>query len=100
MVVTIPEGSSVQEHDVSFKPAITTVIIGHNSTVRWVNNDIGDHWTEAEKADTAFYSATSDSRIVLKPGQSFEHNFDRPGTYEYHSDPWNRGTIIAVEKTN
>ncbi len=98
-VVTIPEGSSVQEYGVSFKPAITTVVLGHNSTVKWINNDIVNHWIEAEEADTAFYSATSDSRIVLKPGQSFEYDFDRPGTYEYHSHPWNQGTVIIVAKT-
>ena len=90
----------MREYGVSFKPAIITVVIGQNSTVKWVNNDFVDHWIEAEKADTAFYSATSDSRIVLKPGESFEYDFDRPGMYEYHSDPWNQGAVIVVAKTS
>lgn len=95
-VVTIPQGSSIQEYDVSFKPKMITVVIGVNSTVKWINNDVVNHWIEADRADSTFYAATSDSSIVLKPGQWFEYKFDRPGTYGYHSDPWNQGTVIVI----
>lgn len=97
-VVTIPQGASVQEFGVSFKPEVITVVIGHNSTVKWINNDIVVHRIEADKTDTAFHEASSGSRV--KPGQSFEYEFVQTGIYEYYSDPWNQGSVVVMAPVN
>jgi amicyanin len=57
--------------------------------VQWVNQDQVQHSVTAD-------SAGFDSGLI-DPGQTFEHVFDRPGTYTYHCTPhpFMRGTVIV-----
>jgi len=73
----------------AYTPDPLTVVVGVNSTVTWVNNDIAPHTVTAN--DASFDSGN------VSPGQSFTFTFTTPGTYQYHCvyHPWMTGTVIV-----
>ena len=82
---TAPPGN-VDTFDFGFGPAETTIEVG--DTVTWENS--GDT-THTVKGDGFFSKA-------IDPGDSYEHKFTKPGTYEYlctlHPDQM-QGTIVV-----
>ncbi len=73
--VVIPDGVD------QFMPAIVTISAGE--TVRWVNND-----TRRPSHDFASLPGPNPENrelkvVELKPGEVFEHTFERPGEYIY-----------------
>jgi plastocyanin len=67
------EKATVKVSSFKFEPKVLTVMAG--TTVEWVNEG-GRHTVEAD--DGSFKSDT------LGDGKTFEHTFDKPGTYAYH----------------
>ena len=67
------EKATVKVSSFKFEPKVLTVTAG--TTVEWVNEG-GRHTVEADNG-----SFKSD---VLTDGKTFEHMFDKPGTYAYH----------------
>lgn len=67
------EQAEVAMIDISFDPADITVPVG--ATVVWTNEDAVDHTATAG-------GDTWDSGVVA-PGESFDFEFDEPGTYTY-----------------
>lgn len=101
VTIVIPPGSENQASSNSYSPDIATILIGVNSTVRWIN-----------QADVA-NSIVSDMPVIqdgknfgsyssLGPGQSYEFTFTQDGTYNYHGapHPWQKGTIIVIKLEN
>jgi plastocyanin len=67
------EKATVKVSSFMFEPKVLTVTAG--TTVEWVNEG-GRHTVEADNG--SFKSDT------LTDGKTFEHTFDKPGTYAYH----------------
>ena len=67
------EKATVKVSSFKFEPQTLTVTAG--TTVQWVNEG-GRHTVEADNG-----SFKSD---VLTDGKTYEHKFDKPGTYAYH----------------
>ena len=65
------------------------VVIGKNNTVIWKNNDEVPHFVEIS------YLGKGTEPIL--PGNTDGFTFEKPGTYEYHSEPWIRGLVIVKE---
>lgn len=99
-IVIIPEGSSIpdSEHN-NFEPAVITVVIGVNNTVRWINEDSTFHnFSADDRSDPDFWNTTY-YRPLLAPGDRFEFTFTKPGEHGYHGEPHPhmRGTVIVLE---
>jgi plastocyanin len=73
----------------TYSPDPVTVVVGHNSTIKWVNDDTAPHTVTAN--DASFDSGN------VAAGQSFTFTFTTPGTYQYHCvyHPWMTGTVIV-----
>lgn len=71
----VAEKATVKVSSFQFTPKALTISPG--TTVEWVN-EAGRHSVEAD--DGSFKSD------VLKPGDKFEHKFDKVGTYAYHCE--------------
>ena len=71
----VQEKVTVKISSFKFDPKALTVAPG--TTVEWVNEG-GRHTVEADGG--AFKSD------VLKPGDKFEHKFDKSGTFAYHCE--------------
>jgi plastocyanin len=87
VVVIIVPGSAVNPK-LGFTPAIITVVIGVNSTVIWKNEDSDSHGpSNIPEFNSGF----------IPPGGSFEHTFERAGSYPYHCDPhpWMTGLVVV-----
>lgn len=94
--VLIPPGSENPATNKSYSPNNITVVIGVNSTVRWINqanagNTIASDMPVVQNLDT-FGSRP------LRPGDSYQYTFTEPGTFKYHGEPhpWQRGTINVL----
>lgn len=90
--VGIPEGSAVPaEGQIYYDPDALSVEAG--TAVKWVNDDEMIHTvtsgTAEGGADGLFDSGT------MAAGDSFEHAFTEPGTYDYYClfHPWMVGTV-------
>lgn len=59
------------------------------STVRFLNTDNVIHYNKDDKGEF--------QTPMLKPGESFSHTFQHPGTYNYVCvpHPWMKGTIVV-----
>lgn len=88
-VVNIEYGSAANLTSTYYSPPTITVVVGVNSTVTWVNNDIAPHTVTAD--NLSFNSGN------LDPNQSWTHEFTTPGTYTYHCiyHPWMHGTVVV-----
>jgi plastocyanin len=100
--VIIQEGAGLPDSGQGFNPAVITVVMGNNNTVRWVNQDDTAHFIEADDADSLWFSEATrlatdfSSKNALEPGESFELTFEEIGEFPYHSKPWNRGKVIVL----
>jgi plastocyanin len=74
----------------SYSPRNSTVVIGWNNTVSWINQDV------------VASSVTSDWNLFdsgpILPGNDWKYNFDCAGNYGYHSEPhpWMKGWIRVL----
>ncbi len=93
--LTILPGSANPGTLITFSPQNVTVILNHNSTVQWVNNDNAVHtvtFVSAPSGVPLFNSGT------ILPGGKTVYAFTVPGTYKYictlHPG-WMHGTIVV-----
>jgi len=87
-MVSILYGSGEQD-EVSFSPDDIIVVIGVNSSVTWVNNDIAPHTVTAY--DGSFSSGN------MSPGATFTFNFTSPGVHRYYCiyHTWMVGSVTV-----
>lgn len=81
-------GSAISIKGFAFSPASLKVAVG--TTVKVTNGDSPTHtWTADDKAEW-------DSGD-LAPGRSYEHTFDKAGTYAYHCNIHSsmKGTVVV-----
>src|ERR687886_752696 len=60
-----------------------SIIIESGEKVRWVNNDVEAHSVTSGLESSADRGKLFDSGL-LNANQTFEHTFDKPGTYNYY----------------
>jgi len=106
--VVIPPGSENQDSGKNYDPQHILVIIGVNNTVRWINDGVTMNSVVADNpSDSDFYNVTNRFSAVmenakmpnfLKPGESFEYTFTKPGYFGYHGvpHPWQRGWVLVL----
>ena len=84
----------------SYSPDVIKVKIGYNNTVRWINYGNTPAKIEADNAtDLSFFETTNfdvNKNNFFGPGKSFQFSFDREGTFGYHGQPWQRGTVTVL----
>ena len=89
--VIIPSGISDSEK-MDLDPSIVTIVIGHNNTVRWINQDASTStlYSEEPKWTTG----------IIEPGETATLTFNEPGVYEYneYNHPWKTGIIVVLEE--
>ena len=86
--VVMPEGSGIQQPgQIYYDPEVITVAVG--TTIVWENADSMIH-TVTDKAG-AFDSE------MISAGESYEHMFNEPGTFDYFCivHPWMEGTVTV-----
>lgn len=87
-------GSTTIFMQYGYSPGIVTVVIGHNNTVYWTNNDTAIHTsTDAGVFDSSCIGDTCPSGAA----PLFQFTFTTPGTYVYHCSyhAWMAGEIIV-----
>jgi len=87
--IVIVSGAGGNTSSKGYSPSTITVVLGHNNTISWTNDDASIHTVTAN--DGSFDSGS------LVPGATFTHTFTTPGTYEYHCTyhPWMTGVVIV-----
>jgi plastocyanin len=89
-------GAEVGMRNIQFDPADVTIKAGE--TVTWTNNEGVPH--DVDKTGGPGPQFSSGPEGGMMEGASFEHTFDRPGTYEYvcrvHA-PGMAGTVEVTE---
>ena len=99
--VIISPGSENQASPNTYSPNITTVVLGINNTVRWVNQaDVGNTIVPDMPLIQNGKSFGSDG--IIKPDQSYTFTFTEPGTFTYHTEPhpWMKGTVIVLQRSH
>ncbi|MGI0090111.1 MAG: cupredoxin domain-containing protein, partial [Nitrososphaerales archaeon] len=78
---------------VTFFPQNVTLIIGHNNTVEWTNNDTTTHTITS----VTIPSGAASFNDFISPGGKYTYDFTMPGTYYYvctlHA--WMKGWITV-----
>lgn len=99
--VYIPDGAGVNS-SLSYTPRTTTIVVGINNTVTWVDQDASKN-----QVHTVTFSQVppgvdpSQLNSLQSPGLAdgfqFIRTFNSPGTYVYHCyyHSWMTGTIIV-----
>ncbi|MGI0018184.1 MAG: cupredoxin domain-containing protein [Nitrosotalea sp.] len=89
-LIVIEKNASNPSSDKSYSPKNSTVVIGWNNTVSWLNLD------NTPSSVTSNWNIF-DSGTIL-PGKDWQHTFDCAGNYGYHSDPhpWMKGWIKVL----
>jgi len=96
VTVTISQGSGNASLMKTFEPREITVMLGVNSTVKWINQDeVGSAIITDSKYDGHGFASR-----YLYPGDSWQFTFTHPGIYEYHSNPhpWKTGKVIGLDE--
>lgn len=89
-LIVIEKNASNPSSDKSYYPKNSTVVIGWNNTVSWLNLD------DTPSSVTSNWNIF-DSGVIL-PEKDWQHTFDCAGNYGYHSDPhpWMKGWIKVL----
>jgi len=94
ITVTMAKGSSSDSKcaDKCYTPSIVSIKVG--DTITWNNADTAAHTVTSGK------DATSDGLFdsgMITVGSSFNHKFDKTGTYDYYCmvHPWMKGQVIV-----
>jgi len=92
--IIIPTGNAQQHERGSYIPESPTVFRG--TVVTWMNHDTVTHTVQSQDGKGNVISLFNSG--VLKPGDSFSHQFNEPGIYDYLCTlhPWRVGTITTV----
>ncbi len=90
--VIIVKGAVNSSNRQYFVPSTITVVIGVNNTVIWTNDDSVYHTVTSYTGVPAFNSG------LLNTGDSWNHTFTTPGTYQYHCTIhlFMDGTVIVI----
>ncbi len=88
--VIMPQGVGANTQ-LSFAPAVITVVIGVNNTLTFKDQDNAAQFHTVTATDNSFNSGN------LKFGQSWTYTFSTPGTYTYYCiyHSWMKGTVIV-----
>ena len=91
VVIVIPRAVSHMPYVMNFYPSSVRVVLGVNSTVRWINLD--DHMHTVTSSDWGFHSGE------LNLYDSFTYSFRSPGEYVYFClpHPWMQGVVLVDE---
>jgi plastocyanin len=91
VVILIPRAVSHMPYGMNFWPSTVRVVLGVNSTVRWINLD--DHVHTVTSSDWSFHSGE------LNLYDSFAYTFRSPGKYVYFClpHPWMQGIVMVDE---
>jgi plastocyanin len=89
-LIVIEKNASDPSSDKSYSPRNSTVVIGWNNTISWINRD---DYPSSVTSDWNLF----DSGMILS-GNDWKHNFDCAGNYGYHSEPhpWMKGWIRVL----
>ncbi len=89
-LITIEKNASNPSSGKSYAPTNSTVVIGWNNTISWINLD------DTPSSVTSDWNLFDSSPIL--PGQDWKHSFECVGNYGYHSEPhpWMRGSIRVL----
>lgn len=92
--VSIPSGTNLpgcEDDDACLAPS--SVDIRPGDSVSWTNHDAFSHTVTSGSPSTG-PTGIFDSSLMI-PGETFEHTFNDPGTYEYYClvHPWALGVI-------
>lgn len=89
-LIVIEKNASNPSSDKSYYPRNSTVVIGWNNTISWLNLD------DTPSSVTSNWNIF-DSGTIL-PGKDWQHTFDCIGNYGYHSEPhpWMKGWIKVL----
>lgn len=92
--VDIQKGSSSPSSHKSFSPSKITVDKG--TTIRWINKDVTLHTVTSGKSTSGNSGIQFDSSY-LAADQTFEHTFEKAGTYDYYCTlhPFMKGKVIV-----
>lgn len=92
--IIIPTGNAQQHERGSYVPESPTVFRG--TVVTWMNHDTVAHTVQSQDGKGNVISLFNSG--VLEPGESFSHQFNEPGIYEYLCSlhPWRVGTVTTV----
>lgn len=95
--IMISPGSENQASHNTYSPDVATVVLGINNTVRWINQADTTN-TLAPDVSWVQNGKSFDSKGVIKPGQSYQFTFTKPGIFGYHGEPrpWQKGTVIVL----
>ena len=78
---TTERAVTVHLKDIAFAPA--EIRIRRGTTVKWVNDDLVEHYVNTDAHPSHTYHQAQNSR-VLRAGETFQLAFARPGVYPYH----------------
>lgn len=89
-LIIIENNASNQFSDKSYFPKNSTVVIGWNNTVSWINQDV------TPSSVTSNWNLFNSGPIL--PGADWQHDFTCAGNYGYHSEPhpWMKGWIRVL----
>ena len=89
-LVIIEKNASNPSSDSSYSPRNSTVVIGWNNTVSWINQDL------TPSSVTSNWNLFDSGPILL--GKDWKHDFECAGNYGYHSEPhpWMEGWIRVL----
>lgn len=94
--ILIPPGSEDPTSNKTYSPDVTTVVIGINSTITWVNQaDVGN----SIASDTpVVQNLNTFGGSMARPGDSYRYTFTEPGVFHYHGEPhpWQKGMINVI----
>jgi len=89
-LVIIEKNANDPSSDSSYSPRNSTVVIGWNNTVSWINQDL------TPSSVTSNWNLFDSGPIL--PGKDWKHDFECAGNYGYHSEPhpWMKGWIRVL----
>jgi plastocyanin len=91
--ISIAPGSSAPTSKIFYDPSPANIAVG--TTVTWINNDATLHTAVSGTPDSG-PSGEFDSSYLAK-GKTFEHTFDKAGTFDYYCTlhPFMIGQVVV-----
>jgi plastocyanin len=89
-LVSIEKNASNPSSGRSYSPINSTVVIGWNNTVSWINQDV------TPSSITSDHGLFDSGPII--PGKDWHYSFECVGNYGYHSEPhpWMKGLVRVL----
>jgi plastocyanin len=93
--IEIVDGANSAANNEFYKPAI--IDINKGTTVIWTNNDVEVHTVTSGNLDTGARTGTFFDSGYLSKGDTFQHIFNDPRTYDYYCTlhPFMKGKVIV-----